>query len=90
MRVGKLKTVWVEAKTLRIHTKVTDRFCASIVDQDGETIWDQEDGYVPDIMPGDHYGDYIILDIDLETGQILNWKKPSENTMQELINRGDE
>jgi hypothetical protein len=26
-------------------------------------------------MPGDHYGDYLMLDIDPYTGKIVNWKK---------------
>jgi hypothetical protein len=35
-------------------------------------------GYVPDFMPGDHFGDYVMLDIDIDTGKIVNWRKPSE------------
>ena len=34
-------------------------------------------GYVPEWMPGEHFGDYVELDIDVETGKILNWDKPS-------------
>ena len=62
------KNVRVHAKTLKIYCKVSDRFTATLVDQDGEPIFDQDDGYVPGFMPGDHYGDYIILDIDLDDG----------------------
>lgn len=32
------------------------------------------DGNVPTWMPGDHGGDEIILDIDVATGRILNWR----------------
>ncbi len=79
------KTVSVEAKTLKVHRKVSDRFCDSIIDQDGKEIFDQEDGYVPDFMPGQHYGDYIILDIDLDSGQVVNWSAPSAYQIQEWM-----
>ena len=32
-----------------------------------------------------HYGDYLILDIDLETGQILNWKKPTREDLERYV-----
>lgn len=76
MKIGKKKVVEVEAKELRIYTKVCDGFSASLHDQDGQKIADHE-GYVPKMMPGEHYGDYVILNIDIDTGQITNWKKPS-------------
>jgi hypothetical protein len=79
------KEIQVEAKTLKIHMKVSDRFSAELVDQNGEQIFDQEDGYVPGFMPGQHYGDYVILDIDLDTGKILNWKAPTAEQIQEWI-----
>lgn len=79
------KEVQVQAKTLKIYMKVSDRFSASLVDQDGAEIHDQEDGYVPGFMPGEHYGDYVILDIELDTGKILNWKPPTAKQIQEWI-----
>lgn len=79
------KEIQVEAKTLSIYCKVCDNFTASLLDQNGETIHDQEDGYVPGFMPGDHYGDYIILEIDLDTGNVKNWKPPSAEAIQEWI-----
>ena len=79
------KTVQVHAKTLKIHCKVSDRFTARLVDQDGETIFDQDDGYVPGFMPGQHYGDYVILDIDLDDGRITNWKKVTPQQIEEWI-----
>lgn len=85
MKIGIKKEVMVEAKTLKIYTKVTDRFCATLYDQDGEEIHGQEDGYVPNFMPGRHYGDYIILDIDIDTGQIKNWKQPTEEEINDFI-----
>lgn len=79
------KTVKVQAKTLKLHLKVCDNFTADLVDQDGETIFAQDDGYVPGFMPGQHYGDYVILDIDMDTGQITNWIKPKSSQIEEWI-----
>lgn len=84
------KPVKVQAKTISIYCKVSDRFTASILDQDGDAILDQEDGYVWSIMPGDHYGDYIILEIDIDSGQINNWKKPTAEQVMKLVNGDDE
>jgi hypothetical protein len=84
IKIGVKKTVEVEAKELQIYTKVCDEFTASLVDQDGKEIVDYE-GYVPNIMPGEHYGDYIILNIDLESEIITNWKKPSVEDIEEFI-----
>jgi hypothetical protein len=44
---------------------------------DGDTI-QAGDGYVPDFMPGQHYGDAVTLKIDVATGKILNWKAPTD------------
>ena len=79
------KKVKVQAKILKIHLKVSDRFSALLCDQDGAIIHDQDDGYVPDFMPGEHYGDYVIIDIDIDTGMITNWKKPTKKDIQDWI-----
>jgi hypothetical protein len=39
------------------------------------------DGYVPDFFPGQHYGDYVKLDIDIDTGKIVNWKTPADDEL---------
>lgn len=80
----------VEPKLLKVHLKVRDEFSATLVSADGETIKTQDDGYVPSFMPGNHYGDYVILDIDIDTGQITNWKRPSEGELLEWIGKDDE
>lgn len=84
IKIGVRKTVEVQAKTLRIHCKVVDNFQACILDQDGVEIGGQEDGYVPDFMPEEH-GDYLILNIDLETGQVTNWTKPTAEQIAAFI-----
>lgn len=75
----------VEAKVLKLYLKVSDRFSAQLVDQQGLEIFDQEDGYVPDFMPGEHYGDYVDLEIDIDTGKILNWTPPTAEQIEEWI-----
>ena len=85
MEINMTKKVPVQAKTLKICLKVSDRFCASLLDQDGTEIHDFDDCYVPDFMPGQHYGDYVMLDIDIDSGQITNWTVPSAEQIQEAI-----
>lgn len=83
------KEIQVEAKVLKIHLKVSDQFSARLVDQNDDEIHDQEDGYVPGFMPGQHYGDYVILDIELDTGKILNWKAPTAKQIEDWITPED-
>ena len=85
MEIEATEVVKVNAKTLKIHMKVSDRFQARLVSSTGTELYDQEDGYVPSFMPDDHYGDYIILDIDIDTGQITNWKTPTPESIQNWI-----
>lgn len=88
MKIDMQKTVQVEAKVLKVHLKVSDRFSAVLVDQDGATIHDH-DGYVPSFFPGGP-GDYVELNIDIDTGQILNWKKPHPSDIEEFIKPDEE
>lgn len=83
MKIGKKKRVEVEAKTLKLHLKVTDGFTARLLDQHGVEIIDYE-GYVPKFMPGQHYGDYVMLDIDMDTGCVTNWK-PNAADVQAFV-----
>ena len=73
----------MKAKVIRINAKCSDMFSASIVDETGKTL-KEYDGYVPRFFPGEHFGDYIELDIELETGRILNWKKPTQSDINSL------
>ncbi len=86
------KTVKVQAKELRIYCKVVDNFTASLVDQDGAEICNQQSDYVPFFMPGSHHGDYVILNIDMETGLVTNWGKPDPAEVAEWVAkcRGEE
>ena len=45
----------------------------------------EHEGYVPAWFPNPnvtHYGDYVELRIDVDTGRILNWKKPSASDLK--------
>jgi len=76
MKIKLKKQAESNIKTIEICAKCSDCFGAYIKDDHGKTVIDI-DGYVPKFMPGDHYGDYVQLTIDLETGHILNWPKPA-------------
>ena len=36
-------------------------------------------------LPGQHYGDYLDLEIDMDTGIIKNWKVPTADQVEEWI-----
>lgn len=55
---------------IRISAKCSDLF--SMSDKNGRNY----NGYVPDFLGS--YSDYVELEIDLETGQLLNWEAPSQ------------
>lgn len=73
------------ATTISICLKVSDMFTAVLEDDNDHQIVEYN-GYVPDFFPGVHYGDYVELDIDLTTGQIKNWREPTEEQIQVFIN----
>lgn len=66
-------------RILSISAKCSDMFSADLL-QDG--VHSNYDGYVPDFFPGEHYGDYVELKIDIDTGKILNWQVP---TVEDLL-----
>lgn len=63
-------------KTISVSAKCSDLFSASL--DDGRAY----DGYVPEFFPGQHYGDYVELEIELATGKILNWKAPTAKDLE--------
>ncbi len=74
----------IECMRIKINAKCSDLFTATLR-KDGKQLG-VYDGYVPDFMPGNHYGDYIELDIDTETGLIVNWKKPTKKQLDVFVN----
>jgi hypothetical protein len=71
----------VEVTRISINARCSDLCFAELKDDQGKVIA-EHDGYVPELMPGKHYGDYVRLDIDLETGRILNWVKPTSDVIE--------
>ena len=73
-------------KTIIINAKCSDMFGAALT-QDGKTVGEY-DGYVPSWFPNpnsNHYGDYVELEIDIETGKIVNWKKPTAENLKDFV-----
>jgi hypothetical protein len=71
-------------KTLKVCAKTVDRCAIKFLDEKGEFVGER-DCYVPNYFPEDHSGDYLELDIDVATGQILNWKKPTQRELKDSI-----
>jgi hypothetical protein len=71
-------------KTIRLCAKTSDRCNISFIDENGEGVGTRDD-YVPDYFPEEHYGDYIEFEIDVKTGQILNWKAPTQKQLKDSI-----
>ena len=86
MELKKKEHVVVDVRTVEVHVKVCDSGNYALMDADGVEVASIDEGYVPCFFPGDHYGDYLILDIDLETGRILNWQKPTPQQVADAFN----
>lgn len=87
MKVGIKKVVDVDIKKVNVHIKVRDEGVYTFYDQDDVEQLYLEGEYVPGIFPAGG-GDYLELDIDLETGQILNWNEAKvRNYLPDLFNR---
>ena len=72
--------------TIKVCAKCSDMFGATLVDSAGKTVG-VFDGYVPNWFPApnvEHYGDYVELEIDVATGRILNWKKPTAENLKDF------
>jgi hypothetical protein len=81
MRI-KVEGKTVEVKRIYISAKCSDLCYAELIGPQSEVVA-EHDGYVPALMPEEHFGDYVELQIDLETGKIMNWKKPSRKVIEE-------
>lgn len=71
-----------KVKVMVIHGHSVDRNHFRFKDENGRTLFDKE-GYVPSDL-GIGGGDDIELEIDIKTGQILNWKEITTDTLVEL------
>lgn len=78
-------------KTLKFYGKTSDCFGMHVYDKDGKQLISSDrggyDGYPPNFLGHDG----IELEIDIETGQILNWNAAkAKEELQELIQETDE
>lgn len=62
---------------MKLCLKVSDGFTCQLNGAEYE-------GYVPAFFPEEHYGDYVELNIDITTGKIVNWKKPTNKELKKL------
>lgn len=70
-------------KTIKISAKCRDAFTMDLINDNKEVF--SYLGYVPNkLIPG-KYGDSIDLEIDVESGKIINWTKPTQNDFEEFI-----
>jgi hypothetical protein len=59
-----------------LHMKVVDNGTYKLLNRFGEAVIERQCG-VPGFFPGEHFGDYLIL--EMEAGRVTNWKvKPSQ------------
>jgi hypothetical protein len=71
---------------LSISAKCSDMCSTKYTDKNGKVT--ETDGYVPaGIGIGDFYGDYIEMEIDMETGQIQNWKPVTDEQVIKSLNK---
>jgi len=70
---------------LNINLKVSDMFDCTVQDNSGNYVIEDYCDYVPDFMPGNHYGDYVELEIDTTTGKILNWRKNAAALVKQFV-----
>jgi len=89
VKLDVLRKVELETKYVTVHVKACDQGQYELFDAAGNFIGRREDDYVPNkVIPGE-YGDYIALRIDLETGQITNWKVPTGKDLREAFKLDD-
>lgn len=72
---------------IKVTAKCSDMFAASLKDDAGKLVGTY-DGYVPKWFPNpttEHYGDYVELEIDVATGKIVGWKKPTKAELNETF-----
>jgi len=71
-------------KVLTITAKCSDMFCG-VLSNNGHYVG-EHNGYVPAFFPGGD-SDYVEMRIDVDTGRILNWKKPTAAQLAETFRK---
>ncbi len=74
-------------RKIYMSAKCSDNFFA-LLEEDG--MKDREfEGNIPSWFPDEHYGDYVMFDIDLDTGQILNWTPPTKEQVEKTFGKAE-
>lgn len=73
---------------LEVSAHCSDLCDVALLSEQRETIAER-DGYVPCGL-GIGGGDDVTLTIDLDTGMIVGWKRPTDKALKRFIERGDE
>lgn len=69
---------------IRVQAKCSDMCGIYLIGDPNHQQNTVHDGYVPKEL-GIGGGDYISFEIDLETGQIVGWKKPSDEALDKVF-----
>lgn len=77
---------WSRGTTANIHYKVCDAGSYYLQDENYKTLLSIEDDYVPNsLIPGE-YGDYIVMNVDIN-GNIKEWK--ASPNLEDFLNEED-
>jgi hypothetical protein len=79
-----VKPAKVKAKYVSLFCKVCDSGTYELLDENNDSL-KLIDDYVPLGIFPESGGDYLSLTIDLETGQIQDWKKPTAENIVEAF-----
>ncbi len=78
------KRVSAQTKTLNLYIKERGEFGAFLINQDGCGLAVYED-FLPDFIPLQPCSHYFMLAIDMNTGKITNWKKPTPEQIENCL-----
>jgi hypothetical protein len=85
-RLERARVLGLRPKFLEVTAHCSDLCSLTLLSATRETIVEQEDGYVPEHL-GIGGDDDVELTIDLDTGMIVGWKRPSDTALRRFIHR---
>ena len=88
MKVNITEKVEKDIKFIEVIAHCRDCCITQLTNGVGDVLY-EHDGYVPAFLPNTHR-DSLNLIIDLETGQIQNWPKITNDQLQKFIEVNDE
>jgi hypothetical protein len=80
--LNKVRTV----KTILFSGKVGDMSNMIAKDDKGHTVFNTDPDYVKLCFGS---GDYVEIEVNIETGQVVGWKKPTEDDMMDAFGGKD-